>query len=205
MGNGHPALWGAPDSCPEEGPALYGSMKTALPSHPLHIPGRSEASLVVSPPWAASHKEQAPEGRSMQSHSHAKKILWAIPGPGRAGTQGRPQGAGTGGATATWACAPTARGNQLPQGNQPHAAEGGRPGGGAHPVSESQPQQEGPACPTSWQAASSGPQPHHMETARPHMGVQEPWRKAHGQLRLKVRHRHPLARVAGQRASVKGG
>lgn len=58
-------------------------------------------------------------------------------------------------------------GTALPQGNQANAAEGGHPGGGAHPVSKIPAPQEGPACPTSWQVASSGP------PASPHGDGQE--------------------------------
>lgn len=46
LGNGHPALWGAPGSCPEEGPALYGSIKTALPnSWPLRTQPGCESTM----------------------------------------------------------------------------------------------------------------------------------------------------------------
>lgn len=130
---------------------FYGSLKSALPSHPLHIPGRSEPNLAVSPPWAASHKEQAPRGPV-----HAKPLACKEDSMGNSRSW---QGGDPGQASGGWDSGSNSYLGlcELPQGNQPHGAEGGHPGGGARQFPKSQPQQEGPACPTSWQAASRGP------------------------------------------------
>lgn len=159
----------------EEGPALLWLQKNCSPKSPLTDPWplRTQPSCKSSPtgcikqrtgpPRPVHAKPLACKGRRFYGQS---QIL--------AGRRPRVDLRGLG----EWEqylpgpVLPQPVGTELPQGNQANTAEGGRPGGWAHPqFPKSQPQQEGPACPTSWQVASTGP------PASPHGDGQE----SHGQ------------------------